>query len=188
MSCRTREQLAGLGIVFHGLSPSSGQLDLADTAYDFVPHADGFPAGGGGVLLAVHASFCQAHMMPREELTIAPRPFLSKPGATSSAAPPWARSRAPGRRCGAWRPAALPAGRDRWRPPQPPRRSSRTGRGASPPALAHGAHGPVDGVAIGQGLVLELAGGGVGGLYQHKDALIPLTAHLQQGLDAVGAR
>ena len=57
-----------------------------------------------------------------------------------------------------------------------------------PPALAHSAHGPVDGVAIGQGLVLELAGGGVGGLYQHKDALIALLAHIHQGLDAVGAQ
>ena len=57
-----------------------------------------------------------------------------------------------------------------------------------PPALAHGAHGPVDGVAIGQGLVLKLAGGGVGGLHQHEDALVLLAAHLQQGLDAVGAQ
>ena len=34
--------------------------------------------------------FCHAHMMPREELTMAPWPYLSKAYCTSSAVPPWA--------------------------------------------------------------------------------------------------
>ena len=44
--------------------------------------------------------FCQAHMMEREALTMAPQPFLSKAYCTSSAVPPWAHY--PGTRKKVW--------------------------------------------------------------------------------------
>lgn len=55
-----------------------------------VPHGDGRIPGRLGKIPAVPPVFCHAHMMPREELTMAPWPYLSKAYCTSSAVPPWA--------------------------------------------------------------------------------------------------
>ena len=59
--------------------------------------------------------------------------------------------------------------------------------GAGGNGLVELAHGLIDGAAVGDLQVLQFPGAGIGGLDQHKGALVLPFGGLQEGLDGIGA-